>query len=46
MTRYLLLYTGPPPADPTHEGWPEWFESIGDEEGEQDAAADHEFHHG
>ena len=30
MTRYLLLYTGPPPAHPTHEGWPEWFEGIGD----------------
>jgi hypothetical protein len=30
MTRYLLLYTGPPPAGATHEGWPEWFEGIGD----------------
>jgi len=31
MTRYLLTYVGPPPADPpTHEGWREWFEAIGD----------------
>jgi hypothetical protein len=30
MTRYLLLYTGPPPADPTHEGWLDWFDTIGD----------------
>jgi hypothetical protein len=30
MTCYLLLYTGPPPADPTHAGWPDWFDTIGD----------------
>jgi hypothetical protein len=31
MKRYLLLYNGPPPTPPvTHEGWPEWFERIGD----------------
>lgn len=30
MTCYLLLYTGPPPANPTHEGWPDWFDTIGD----------------
>jgi hypothetical protein len=27
--RYLLLYIGPPPAEATHEGWPEWFAGIG-----------------
>jgi hypothetical protein len=26
--RYLLLYIGPPPAEATHEGWPEWFAGI------------------
>jgi hypothetical protein len=30
MTRFLLLYRGPPPVNPTHEGWPEWFDGIGD----------------
>jgi hypothetical protein len=31
MKRFLLLYKGPPtPPDATHEGWPEWFKSIGD----------------
>ena len=31
MKRFLLLYTGPPtPPDASHEGWPEWFEAIGD----------------
>ena len=31
MKRFLLLYKGPPtPPDASHEGWPEWFKSIGD----------------
>jgi hypothetical protein len=31
VKRFLLLYKGPPtPPDATHEGWPEWFEGIGD----------------
>jgi hypothetical protein len=30
MKRFLLLYSGPPPVNPTHEGWPEWFDEIGD----------------
>ena len=31
MKRFLLLYHGPPPSpQATHEGWPEWFEKIGD----------------
>jgi hypothetical protein len=30
MKRFLLLYGGPLPSNPTHEGWPEWFEGIGD----------------
>jgi hypothetical protein len=31
MKRFLLLYTGPPaPPNPSHEGWPEWFDKIGD----------------
>jgi hypothetical protein len=41
MTGFLLLYGGPPPVKPTHEGWPEWFEgcehpwrSVGREVGE------------
>jgi YCII-related domain len=30
VTRFLLLYTGPPPAvAPSHEGWPEWFANVG-----------------
>jgi hypothetical protein len=29
--RFLLLYKGPPaPPDASHEGWPEWFEKIGE----------------
>jgi DNA-binding CsgD family transcriptional regulator len=31
MKRFLVLYKGPPtPPDATHEGWPEWFDGIGD----------------
>lgn len=31
MKRFLLLYRGPPtPPGVSHEGWPEWFRSIGD----------------
>lgn len=31
MNRYLLLYSGPPaPPNPSHEGWPEWFEKLGE----------------
>jgi hypothetical protein len=30
MTRFLMLYAGPRPTNPTHEGWPEWFDAIGD----------------
>ena len=31
MTTYMLLYVGPPIApDASHEGWPEWFQSLGD----------------
>jgi hypothetical protein len=31
MKRFLLLYNGPPaPPNATHEGWPEWFDRIGD----------------
>ena len=31
MKRYLLLYNGPPaPPNPSHEGWPEWFQQAGD----------------
>jgi hypothetical protein len=30
MKRYLLLYSGPPPVSPTHAGWREWFEGVGD----------------
>jgi hypothetical protein len=31
MKRFLLLYKGPPtPPGASHEGWPEWFKSIGD----------------
>jgi hypothetical protein len=33
MTRFLLLYTGPP-TPPVgvrpHEGWPEWFDKLGE----------------
>ena len=28
--RFLLLYKGPPaPPGASHQGWPEWFEGIG-----------------
>ena len=31
MTSFMLLYTGPPTMPgASHEGWPEWFESLGD----------------
>ena len=31
MTSFILLYDGPPTApDASHEGWPEWFQSLGD----------------
>ena len=31
MKRFLLLYSGPPaPPNPSHEGWPEWFDKLGD----------------
>ena len=31
MTRFLLLYVGPPtPPDASHEGWPAWFQRLGD----------------
>jgi hypothetical protein len=31
MKRFLLLYSGPPaPPGSSHEGWPEWFENLGD----------------
>jgi hypothetical protein len=31
MKRFLLLYNGPPaPPNPSHEGWPEWFDEVGD----------------
>jgi hypothetical protein len=31
MTTYMLLYIGPPTGpDASHEGWPEWFQSLGD----------------
>ena len=31
MKTFILLYDGPPtPPDATHEGWPEWFRSLGD----------------
>lgn len=31
MPSFLLLYNGPPtPSDASHEGWPEWFKSLGD----------------
>jgi len=31
MKRFLLLYSGPPPPpNPSHEGWPEWFSKLGD----------------
>jgi hypothetical protein len=31
MTSFMLLYNGPPtPPGASHEGWPEWFRSLGD----------------
>jgi hypothetical protein len=31
MPSFMLLYNGPPTApDASHEGWPEWFERLGD----------------
>ena len=31
MTSFMLLYDGPPTApEASHEGWPEWFQSLGD----------------
>jgi hypothetical protein len=31
MKSLILLYKGPAtPADATHEGWPEWFQNLGD----------------
>jgi hypothetical protein len=29
MQRFLMLYIGPRPTNPAHEGWPDWFEKIG-----------------
>lgn len=31
MPSFMLLYSGPPTGpDASHEGWPEWFQSLGD----------------
>lgn len=31
MTRFLMLYSGPPtPPDASHEGWRDWFSGLGD----------------
>jgi hypothetical protein len=31
IKRFLLLYSGPPPpSDASHEGWPEWFDTVGE----------------
>jgi hypothetical protein len=31
MTSFMLLYNGPATApEASHEGWPEWFQSLGD----------------
>ena len=31
MTRFMVLYVGPPTsADASHEGWPAWFDKLGD----------------
>jgi hypothetical protein len=31
MKAFILIYRGPTaPPDATHEGWPEWFEAVGD----------------
>jgi hypothetical protein len=32
MTTFLLLYHGPAtPPDASHQGWPEWFQALGDQ---------------
>ena len=32
MKKFILLYKGPPtPPDASHEGWPAWFDKIGDQ---------------
>jgi hypothetical protein len=32
MKSFIFLYNGPAtPADASHEGWPEWFQSVGDD---------------
>ena len=32
MKSFILLYNGPAtPPDATHEGWPEWFQGLGDD---------------
>jgi hypothetical protein len=31
MTSFILLYSGPPtPPGASHEGWPEWFQGVGE----------------
>lgn len=31
MNRFMLLYVGPAtPPNASHEGWPEWFDKLGD----------------
>jgi hypothetical protein len=31
MTSFMLLYSGPPtPPGASHQGWPEWFQRLGD----------------
>ena len=31
MARFMVLYVGPPtPPDASHEGWPAWFDKLGD----------------
>jgi hypothetical protein len=31
MPRFMVLYVGPPtPPDASHEGWPAWFDKLGD----------------
>jgi YCII-related domain len=31
MRSFILLYSGPPtPPNASHEGWPQWFQSIGE----------------
>jgi hypothetical protein len=32
VTSFILLYNGPAtPPDATHDGWPEWFQGLGDD---------------